>query len=164
MNTFIKFLVILFIFFAWIAYYFRPAVYYGDSIWEGIQLKVEEIYINLSPDRLLNQRMIILNWFVTRDFSSRNDYKMVFSWSEDLYEFNERKKYAPIFKGFFPLVIKDKCFIFEANADVLGKSVWGEIIKYKKERPTSISECKNNCNVYFTEKWLLTKDDMYSCD
>lgn len=147
-------------------YLFMPFGWYlkWDTLQEYLISRVQSMYINLSPDRLLNQRMTILHWFVTRDFLSRNDYKMVFSWSEELYDFSERNKYAPIFKGFLPLLIKDKCFIFKANAGVLSKSIWGEIRKYKKESPTRISECKINCNVYFTEKWLLSKDDIYSCN
>lgn len=144
-----------------IFYLFRPM--WGYLGWETLLENLNSFYINLSPDRVLNQNVTSLLQYINSDPNLRNNYKKAFSWAENDDGFIWRTYRFWLFNGFIPLKIENKCFIFKADINVINESVWGKISKYKKESPTSTSECKSNCSVYFTEKWLLTKDDVYYC-
>lgn len=158
-------LIVSFISLGILAYWTRPAIYYGwDSTWENFQIIIKQFYINLSPDRSLNQNATSLLQYINSNATLKNNYKKAFSWAQNDDDFIWRTYSFWFFKGFSPIKIEDKCFIFKANDDVLSKSVWGEIRKYKKESPTSTAECNINCSVYFTEKWLLSEEQIYSCN
>lgn len=146
--------------------YFLRWPYYGgwENIIEDTWINIKNLYINTSPERMFVRQQIVVDSLIKTDYSKSNDYRTILTSQEDFINIAEKKYYVKFYKWFMPLNISKDCYIYEANADELEKTVWADLSKYKKQHHSLNKECGTDCKIYLTEKWLLKSNDIYSCE
>lgn len=163
---FIIFIVILTLSLSWLIYLSYINNFYSDKFKRSI---------------FINDLLVLSNWI--NNINEANNYMTYFlyNWNNDSFTLKDIENILidkniikqtldqPYFNKFKLEKINKKCFIFYLSLIDI-KTIHKESLNYYKNNFWKVSYrnkwwCDSEkCYLFFTEKWLLSKDDIYECN